>query len=692
MLKFISLKIRVQALESTNMDKVLEFGRDLQFQDGLNFVIGENTSGKTTLAKCMCYAIGMEQLYDPRLDVSTLGEAVTASFVAKNSEMNDKTYIVKTSYVITQIKNDKNKFLEIKRNIKTDGDKNILYVKKGDSIEDFASNVVYREYFIHSRDDHSSKYDNGFYAMLADFAGLPLTTVVGSNALEETPLYMQTIFASSFIEQTKGWSDYFASIRSFNISNPKQKMIEYIMNYQSNDEIQRRKNVRQEKKDCLAYWNEAKCHLDALLSYNDMMLEMPQGLFVNLTKDIPVYIRDTGMSFATTKNSLISRKEELTAKLKQEKSLLNNSQDYIKLKDNLDNANRAYETAIAKLREDEIKLNIVSKRINDITEEQKRYASYDKVRNVVRLLDVQVCPQCHRPLPLNDSSSDNTQLNSKTIEEYRQQLRMNLDFLQHISDALTQTLESERTYVWYLESANNEARESLKTYLQHSNLSASLSNAEQIELSTIAIRLSKMDVLEQQVRTQLTKMNELATRIDELASQKVINEEGTASERTPIAGFLNDFRTRLNKYNYSSYSILLVNLSEKQNSSYCYFPLIDIQGYDEPLRVVSSASDFIRSEWAYYMTLLFNGQHHPGFLIMDEPCQHSMKPASLQALFKDADQLEKQVILFCSNQPDVGENKDISEGDYLLHLIEDCHLRHAHLQILEDKAIVLLPD
>lgn len=45
-----------------------------------------------------------------------------------------------------------------------------------------------------------------------------------------------------------------------------------------------------------------------------------------------------------------------------------------------------------------------------------------------------------------------------------------------------------------------------------------------------------------------------------------------------------------------------------------------LQNNEEEIRADSSASDFIRSIWAYYLTLLTESKRHPGFLVMDEPC------------------------------------------------------------------------
>ena len=117
---------------------------------------------------------------------------------------------------------------------------------------------------------------------------------------------------------------------------------------------------------------------------------------------------------------------------------------------------------------------------------------------------------------------------------------------------------------------------------------------------------------------------------------------------------------------------------------------------EEEIRADSSASDFIRSIWAYYLTLLTDCKRHPGFLVMDEPCQHSMKEASLTHLFEEcANITDKQTILFCSSQPKTEENennKEIQSPNLIEELVKKLKEKGANLKYIniDPKAITLL--
>ena len=77
---------------------------------------------------------------------------------------------------------------------------------------------------------------------------------------------------------------------------------------------------------------------------------------------------------------------------------------------------------------------------------------------------------------------------------------------------------------------------------------------------------------------------------------------------------------------------------------------------------------------------------------MDEPCQHSMKEASLTHLFEECASItDKQTILFCSSQPKTEENEEEKEklGSNLIE--KDKGLNFNYIEI-DPKAITLIND
>ena len=125
-----------------------------------------------------------------------------------------------------------------------------------------------------------------------------------------------------------------------------------------------------------------------------------------------------------------------------------------------------------------------------------------------------------------------------------------------------------------------------------------------------------------------------------------------------------EFRKLLHAFRYDSNDTRLVSLlTDDRNSNYLYLPQALVGGYMEHLRSVSSASDFVRSVWAYYLALMKVGTQHPGFLLFDEPCQHSINETDLKTLFERCTEIDRQIILFCSSEPKTEETVNAEKGD-----------------------------
>ncbi|ULG69238.1 hypothetical protein [Marinobacterium sediminicola] len=145
-----------------------------------------------------------------------------------------------------------------------------------------------------------------------------------------------------------------------------------------------------------------------------------------------------------------------------------------------------------------------------------------------------------------------------------------------------------------------------------------------------------------------------------------------------VKNFKNTFLNYLDSFGYRSNGVY--NITINDDSSHRLLPIVRIESQQpQYIRYVSSASDFVRSIWAYYIALLNLAENHPGFLVMDEPGQHQMRVDSMQVLLKLSANLGKQFILAISQDRKYDSKnvniyelvKDISDKDYTLHHIED---------------------
>jgi hypothetical protein len=136
-----------------------------------------------------------------------------------------------------------------------------------------------------------------------------------------------------------------------------------------------------------------------------------------------------------------------------------------------------------------------------------------------------------------------------------------------------------------------------------------------------------------------------------------------------VFNFELQYKTLLNKFGYRSNDAKNIKINRTQVSN--LLPVIeskiDFTPSYQPIRLSSSASDFIRSLWAYYMSLVTTSKVHPGFLVLDEPGQHAMKSESMKSLLTFSKGIKsKQIILALSKdlrEKDDGGSKDYSLAD-----------------------------
>jgi hypothetical protein len=693
MIRIDKIDISIEAHAHDDQKNIKQFGRTLEFENGLNLIVGDNTSGKTTIVKCLFYGLGMEELIDGKFGKNGLDKSVTEKFRFNDPQKGGSDWFVTTSYVRLQLSNSSNEILTLKRNIKIDSIReNVLYVWKTPMSEDLDI-ADCREYYIHRRDDHDEEFGTGFYALLSSFSGMQIMKVPARNTDERTKLYMQTLFALTYIEQTRGWSDYFANIRGYNILNPKQRIIEYAMDYEFNGNIVAASNFKEQRKKIESIWSTKVEDIKSYLTYNKLFVEGLNDLvskqIVSLD-DLRFGARDFGYEIHEYITMLQKHVESLEIKRTnmQQKGI---DTDYLSELKRYQEHKSAYEKFCIELASEKEKIEDISKQVESIDREIKRYTSLAEVNNIVTNMDIKECPTCHQALPFVSDQQFTVSL--EQIKESKNVLNMQKKFLHPIIKKLERSVKNKGLNKLYLENQLSIEFEKVKTMAALNNVNLNpLTIGEQFELVDSKSRIAVLGSIVSHIRVVIGQLKGTkdaydikCKEIEALKNQDIINN--------PIAPQLNKFRTYLRIFGYTSDYIQKVFLKE-DDSLYRYLPMVQTQeNYEESIRSDSSASDFIRSIWAYYLTLLAMGPNHPGFLVMDEPCQHSIKEISLKNLFKECAQLtDKQTILFCSSQPHTEEqtqNESTSSKNTIKTLVDNLPGLNIHYQDIDPAAIVL---
>lgn len=692
------LEISIEAYANNDHNDIRHFGRVLDFTSGLNLVVGDNTSGKTTLVECLFYALAMEELIEGKPCDKTLDKAVKSQFLYMEPDGNQHEWLVKESFVQIQLSNTNEETITVKRKIVSDDkQQNKMYVWQS-PILDKMERKDCREYYIHNRDDHNTEHNEGFYALLADFADLPIIPVPARNT-DKTIFYMQTVFTASYIEQKRGWSDFFANIRSYNIINPKQKLVEYLMGYDTNTDLINSIGLKEKRKKLENLWSTKVTAVKNYLSYNGLYTD---GLQTEIKQqkieldELRIAVRSESVEIYTYKERLKQRIQELENKQKSSQ-VGNGYEQYLVVLKRYEQHIEEYKNYCIELVTEADKLDNIREHIKYIESEMKRYDSLRKVNNIITTLDVKICPTCHQHLP-SDTSTQSA-LTSSQIQASRDMLSMQRSFLMPMVKRLEAALKNKELNKLYLDKQLRKEEVEVKMMASQNNINLyPLSTNEQFELVDCKTKVVTLDEVELHAREQIEQLSHIKNDYQQVCGK--IKKLGDMEEDDlPTAQMLSAFRKLLNKFNYTSNNVINEVFFKEEDTTYKYLPVIKHgENNEEEIRADSSASDFIRSIWAYYLTLLTESKRHPGFLVMDEPCQHSMKEESLTHLFEVCASItDKQTILFCSSQPKTEENEEEKDEqspnliEELSNMVKEKGLNFNYIGI-DPKAITLKND
>lgn len=692
------LEISIEAYANNDHNDIRHFGRVLDFTSGLNLVVGDNTSGKTTLVECLFYALAMEELIEGKPCDKTLDKAVKSQFLYMEPDGNQHEWLVKESFVQIQLSNTNEETITVKRKIVSDDkQQNKMYVWQS-PILDKMERKDCREYYIHNRDDHNTEHNEGFYALLADFADLPIIPVPARNT-DKTIFYMQTVFTASYIEQKRGWSDFFANIRSYNIINPKQKLVEYLMGYDTNTDLINSIGLKEKRKKLENLWSTKVTAVKNYLSYNGLYTD---GLQTEIKQqkieldELRIAVRSESVEIYTYKERLKQRIQELENKQKSSQ-VGNGYEQYLVVLKRYEQHIEEYKNYCIELVTEADKLDNIREHIKYIESEMKRYDSLRKVNNIITTLDVKICPTCHQHLP-SDTSTQSA-LTSSQIQASRDMLSMQRSFLMPMVKRLEAALKNKELNKLYLDKQLRKEEVEVKMMASQNNINLyPLSTNEQFELVDCKTKVVTLDEVELHTREQIEQLSHIKNDYQQVCGK--IKKLGDMEEDDlPTAQMLSAFRKLLNKFNYTSNNVINEVFFKEEDTTYKYLPVIKHgENNEEEIRADSSASDFIRSIWAYYLTLLTESKRHPGFLVMDEPCQHSMKEESLTHLFEVCASItDKQTILFCSSQPKTEENEEEKDEqspnliEELSNMVKEKGLNFNYIGI-DPKAITLKND
>lgn len=630
-------------------DELQRFGRNLEFGEGLSVVAGDNTSGKSSLVKCLYYALGLEQLIEGRQGRVAMDKSVWSRFITRKDDAVE-VWSVDNSCVYVQLTNSQGRTVTLRRVIIKPGITNedglmMIYNK---SLSDIKRGESAKEYFIHTQGNHEA--NNGFFRFLSEFSGLPIVNVDANSQSGYCPLYMQMVFSAGFIEQKRGWSSFLATVRSFNIYQYKRRIIEYLLGISNETNYDKLRYLSDRNKELGQNWTESAVKIYALLSYNNLFINnLEQKISDQKTSldELVVVSRDG-------KKEVGEYIEELELKIKdqQEQKLLlkpaNAAPVVVEKKEKLKSIETERNKFLLSMESENKKIASVKRQLEIISKEIKDIEYQLKTNNIVTGFDLTECPTCHQPLAVGETM--NRVFSAKELEQSQDARKNQKNFLETVLARLEESVAQKEMYKLYFEKLVKEAEDELKLVEeQDSELEARV--VENVyQLSSLSNQRARLGEVNRQIKEILGGLKQIKEEYDKNRQQiKALRDKAAKTDNPMVTTLQTQFRKALKEFGYTSQTDMThIFIEADDNSSQVLFPVVEERGITEPIISASSASDFIRALWAYYLSLLVKGARHPGFLVMDEPAQHAVKEEDLKKMFDFSSNCQRQVILFCS--------------------------------------------
>jgi hypothetical protein len=643
------------------------YGFDIPFSAGLNIIAGENTRGKTTISSSIFYALGMEELLGGVND-KALGKALKSHFDTFDQTINDwKNHTIFSSKIFIEITNDLGQIFTLRRIIKSgDPDQRINQAKTKKinvyecSLDKLSKDVKHYPLFL--RADNNNEDDYGFYFWFARTIGIELPVVTNSNNKEGfSPLYLQIIFSALFIEQTRGWSGFLANIPFFGVPLSKEKTVAFLLDLKElyvNSEIERLNLVGKELEE---EWKTIFNKIEVLSAeYNLHVINVSPTILSDKAEldfsSLEVY--DENRENVTSITNLIdSTNLEIIAS--NQIPIKKVGENKIVLREKLEKLYSDQIEFSKKFENFDIKLNLQKKQKNDIAQQLDTVsAELSKNKGVQNIIEEAVveniydnCPKCNQKVSKDLMFNGEVEISRLTLTENIAYLSGQQRIIKSSLNSLIQVIEEKNIMRKYFLKKQRDFEEEIKLVLQELITDdRDYSVTETLKKVRLENKINELKYLNEKFNENIRLLQQLADQYKVLLVSKEEAKESFQDDEVILNKFESFFKEKLLfKLGYESNSSY--NVYIQKQSPFKYFPVYKNSPEDsfaQPIKANSSASDFVRTIWAYTLALLI-GKNNPGVIIFDEPGQHKMSSDSLQKLFEICAQIKKhQIIIFTS--------------------------------------------
>ncbi|MFJ7976662.1 hypothetical protein ACIQZI_13315 [Peribacillus sp. NPDC096379] len=622
------------------------FGTDMLFNRGLNVLRAENSSGKSTCVNSIIYALGLEGML-------TSKHEVPLPYVVKDKLEYEKdvyTEVFKSS-VYLEIENDKKDVITLKRDVKGGNDIHLITVYESSYSSDLNLQQS-RDYFV--RQSGSATRERGFHKMLVEFLSWELPEVTKYNGAL-TSLYVECIFPLMIVEQKRGWSGIQSNTpKQFSIKEVEKRALEFLLDLDSYSLTLKREKLISELQELKNGWKNKIKEVESLPKrINGKVVNLPLNLDEKTTLEktqILVYANNKALKLTEVLKTEIEELKKINARDLQTveenrkellKSLNHYEEEYYRLE-------QVSQESIQKYELEQKYLVTVNKRIDATIEDLRKYKDIEKIQKLGSLDEMEfntgLCPTCHQKVEdsLLKQHSNSNPMSIKDNIKFLEEQKKTFEFIKNNSE---RKLEENSSQLKTLRDEIERAREKIRSIksnllLPENHLNEDLIRERVILKEKIKFKQEIMNDFElvmggfENIKEEFTLVNKQLKEIpDNLLSKK---------DKQKLRILEKKFKEHVSAYGLSS-----VDTSSLYISFDTYKPMLD--GFD--LESNLSASDLIRTIWAYYISLTeVEGTNHLNLLILDEPKQQSADKMSFNNLLKEYSKIKNTQVIFATSE------------------------------------------
>ncbi|WP_342633822.1 hypothetical protein [Pseudomonas syringae] len=634
------------------------FGFMAKFDRNLNIIRGRNSSGKSSIVHSVLYALGMEELLGAQ-------NAAALTYVLKDYvEFEGDKHPIIRSKVMMELES-LGKTITITRKIKEDGvNPKLVEIQECAVLSEGQSTpVLYR--FLH--DGGSAQIREGFYTYLENFLGLQLPMVPHTNG-KQVKLYLQYIFAAMVIEQKRGWTDYIANLPYFGVKEARIKIVDYLVGTNVFEMDANRARLDHESQELNTTWQDVYRAINTDALKNSMkVLNLPKSPVLAFVADSVTYQK-------STLQGLVGLDQ---FKSNQILALQKLAQDEAKWKDNLPDETLkliedessmlqqltvAYETSIGELTLHRAARNANAIHQRQAEEELSKNQAAQKLIKYGASLELgvasDVCPACHQNIghSLTDLHESTPHMDIETNIDY---LKSQIKMLERDTAGIEQSVKETAVLGEELAKRINISKAKLRALKSDLTTNAVVSKANLRQQLQIEISIEDVSQFVQRNEDQLETLVQLSGqfKLNQEARAALPKEHYSEVDLAKYDYFSKVFRSNVSSFDYHSASItdirfnvanLLpeldkIELREIYKKDFAEQKSASVTSTSRSSTNIareSSASDFVRLIWSYILSLYETSANftvkgnHPGFILMDEPGQHSMATKSQLALLQ----------------------------------------------------------